>query len=70
LKQKAQCGVRQKGIILSSQRNETVVKYSILEESKQLFLAKYLPYLPTEEELKKELKRERSLLKSEKLLQE
>ena len=58
------------GIILSSERNETVVKYSVLEESKQLFSAKYLPYLPTEEELKKELKRERNLLEIEKSLQD
>ena len=58
------------GIILSSERNETVVKYSVLEENKQLFSAKYLPYLPTEEELKKELKRERNLLESKKMLEE
>lgn len=58
------------GIILSSERNETVVKYSVLEESKQLFSAKYLPYLPTEEELKKELNRERNLIEIEKSLQE
>lgn len=58
------------GIILSSERNETVVKYSVLEESRQLFSAKYLPYLPTEDELKKELKRERDLLETEKLLQD
>jgi hypothetical protein len=57
-------------IILSSERNETVVKYSVLEESKQLFSAKYLPYLPTEEELKKELKRERNLLENEISLKE
>lgn len=54
------------GIILSSERNETVFKYSVLEESKQLFSAKYLPYLPTEEELKQELKRERNFIESEK----
>ncbi len=58
------------GIILSSERNETVVKYSVLEESQQLFSAKYLPYLPTEEELKKELKRERNLIEIEKGLQD
>lgn len=58
------------GIILSSERNETVVKYSVLEESKQLFSAKYLSYLPTEEELKKELKRERNLIEIEKSLQD
>ena len=57
------------GIILSSERNETIVKYSILEESKQLFAAKYLPYLPTEEELKKELNRERKLLEMEEKLE-
>ena len=58
------------GIILSSERNETVVKYSVLEESKQLFSAKYLPYLPTEEELKKELKRERNMIEIEKGLKD
>jgi len=58
------------GIILSSERNETIVKYSILEESRQLFSAKYLPYLPSEEELKKELRRERELFEIEKSLKE
>jgi len=36
------------------------VKYSVLSEQKQLFSAKYLPYLPTEEQLKHELERERA----------
>lgn len=53
------------GIILCSEKNETVVKYSILEESKQIFASKYTLYLPTEEELKKELHRERELLEAE-----
>lgn len=53
------------GIILCSERNETIVKYSILEESKQIFATKYLLYLPSEEELKKELYRERQLLEVE-----
>lgn len=46
------------GIILCSEKNETVVKYSILKDSKQLFASKYKLYLPTEEELKEELERE------------
>jgi len=54
------------GIILSSERNETVVKYSVLEESKQLFSSKYILYLPTEEELAKEINRERNTLEIEK----
>lgn len=50
------------GIILSSERNDTIVKYSVLEDSKQLFASKYMLYIPTEEELKRELERERHLL--------
>ena len=47
------------GIILCSQQNESVIKYSILAESKQLFSSKYKLYLPTEEELKNEIERDR-----------
>lgn len=47
------------GLILCSEKNETMVKYSVLNESKQLFASKYKLYIPTEEELKKELERER-----------
>jgi hypothetical protein len=36
--------------------------YSVLEDSKQLFASKYMLYIPTEEELKRELERERRLL--------
>lgn len=43
------------GILLCADKDETVVKYSVLNESKQIFASKYLPYLPTEEELKREL---------------
>lgn len=43
------------GIILCSQKNETIVKYSVLKESKQLFASKYKLYLPTEAELQQEL---------------
>ena len=50
------------GIVLCSNRNEAMVKYSVLHESKQLFASKYLLYLPSEEELKKEIERERKLL--------
>jgi predicted nuclease of restriction endonuclease-like (RecB) superfamily len=50
------------GLILCSQKSEAVVKYSVLTDSEQLFAAKYLPYLPTEEELKRELEAERARL--------
>ena len=47
------------GLILCSERNNTVAKYSVLNESKQLFPSRYLIELPSEEELKHELERER-----------
>ena len=47
------------GLVLCSEKSEAVVKYSVLAEQKQLFAARYLPYLPTEAELKRELERER-----------
>ena len=50
------------GLILCSEPSLAVAKYSILNESKQLFSSKYLPFLPTVEELQKELLRERNLL--------
>ena len=50
------------GIVLCSNRNEAIVKYSVLHESKQLFASKYLLYLPSEDELKKEIERERKML--------
>lgn len=47
------------GIILCSQQNESVIKYSVLAESKQLFSSRYKLYLPSEEELKKEMEKDR-----------
>ncbi|SFW97981.1 PDDEXK nuclease domain-containing protein [Marinospirillum alkaliphilum] len=47
------------GLILCSERNQTVARYSVLNESKQLFASKYVTELPSEEELQKELERER-----------
>ena len=50
------------GLILCSEQSQAVAKYSVLSDSQQLFSSKYLPFLPTEEELKQELLRERKLL--------
>lgn len=51
------------GIILCTEKDETIVKYSVLAENKQLFASKYLLYLPKEEELKKLIETDRQLLK-------
>ena len=53
------------GLILCSERNETVAKYSVLNESKQMFASKYLLELPSEEELRLELERERRLVQQQ-----
>jgi predicted nuclease of restriction endonuclease-like (RecB) superfamily len=49
------------GIILCTEKDETIVRYSVLKENQQLFATRYKTYLPTEEELRKELDRERKL---------
>ena len=43
------------GILMCADKDETIVKYSVLNNSEQIFASKYLPYLPTEEELRREL---------------
>jgi predicted nuclease of restriction endonuclease-like (RecB) superfamily len=50
------------GLILCTHKDKTVVKYSVLNENKQLFASKYMLHLPTEEELKIELEREKLLI--------
>lgn len=51
------------GIILCTEKDETVVKYSVLKGSKKLFASKYKLYLPTEKELQDELEREKHVLR-------
>ena len=59
------------GLILCSEKDEAVVKYSVLEDNKQLFASKYKLFLPTEEELARELNREIAEIKiSQQLLDE
>ena len=50
------------GIILCSEKDETVVKYSILKENEQLFASRYRLYLPSEDELIAEIEREKFLI--------
>jgi hypothetical protein len=48
------------GIILCAQKDASVVRYSFLHENEQLFASRYKLVLPSEEELKTELDRERN----------
>lgn len=50
------------GIILCATKDASVVRYSVLHENQQLFASKYKLILPSEEELKAELEKERQWL--------
>ena len=46
------------GIVLCAEKNDAVVRYTLPEGNTQIFTSKYKTYLPTEEELRRELKLE------------
>lgn len=56
------------GLILCTHKDHTVVRYSVLHENDRLFASRYLLYLPTEEELRAELERERHLIEQQRKL--
>jgi len=56
------------GLILCTEKDNTIVKYSVLNESKQIFASKYKLYLPDEKALKEEINIERDLLEREQRL--
>lgn len=47
------------GLLLCTEKDETIVKYSILSDKNQLFASKYLLYLPKEEQLKAIIEQDR-----------
>lgn len=52
------------GIVLCTERDNTSVKYSVMNDSNQLFASKYKLYLPTEEELINELETSRKQIEN------
>jgi len=53
------------GLILCEDKKDAVVRYTLPKNNKQIFASRYKLYLPTEDELVKELKRERFLVESQ-----
>ena len=49
------------GIVLCSDTDEDIAKYSILHGNEQLFASKYKLYLPTEEELRAEIENQKTM---------
>jgi predicted nuclease of restriction endonuclease-like (RecB) superfamily len=58
------------GIVLCTDKNEAVVRYTLPEGNIQIFASRYQLYLPTEEELSRELQRERQQIELEQRLAE
>ncbi|MGL4943622.1 MAG: PDDEXK nuclease domain-containing protein [Thermoguttaceae bacterium] len=52
------------GLILCAKKNETIARYSVLNENRQIFASKYMLYLPTEDELRCEIEKERRLIEA------
>ena len=50
------------GLILCASKDETIVRFSVLKDSEQLFASKYRLILPSEEELIAEIEREKRLI--------
>ena len=49
------------GIVLCTETDEDIARYSILHGNEQLFASKYKLYLPTEEELRNEIETQKEL---------
>lgn len=57
------------GIVLCADKSESVVRYTLSEENTQIFASKYKLYLPTEEELRREIESECELLERDRNLE-
>lgn len=49
------------GIVLCADTDEDIARYSMLKGNEQLFATKYKLYLPTEEELRREIERQKTI---------
>ncbi len=49
------------GIVLCSETDEDIARYSILNGNEQIFATKYKTYLPSEEQLRKEIERQKEI---------
>ena len=56
------------GLILCAEKNETTVKYSLLNDNQQIFASKYQFYFPTEKELIEKIEKEKEFYEREKKL--
>ena len=50
------------GVLLCTETDNTIAKYSVLHESEQRFAAKYMSFMPTEEELRREIEKQKHFI--------
>lgn len=53
------------GIILCAEKNNAVVRFTLPENQQQIFVSRYINYIPTEEELRNEIMREKKMIEME-----
>jgi len=58
------------GIILSTDKSDTLVRYTLPLDNKQIFASKYMLYLPKENELRDEMNKQRKLLEEKGMREE
>ena len=51
------------GIVLCSETDEDIARYSVLHDNDRLFASKYMLYMPTEEELREEIARQKEFFR-------
>lgn len=49
------------GILLCSETSEDIARYSVLHDNNRLFMSKYLTYLPTQEQLRTEIEKQKQI---------
>ena len=54
------------GVLLCTDTDSTIARYSILHDSDQLFAAKYMAYMPTEDELRREIEQQKEFFLTQK----
>ena len=55
------------GILLCTETDADVARYSVLNGNEQLFATKYKTYLPTEEQLKAEIENQKAIFEIQQL---
>ena len=53
------------GILLCTETDKTIARYSVLNDKNQLFASQYMNYLPTEEELSQVIEQQKEIFLSQ-----